>query len=249
MPSPADCQPDHPFLQYLVTVLAVYEQQPKTAPIARYDGPTDGYTADITRLLEGLVQRMYTAEDALRNLQVSQTETRETRHSATSADTLPSRPSSASLATSKTQIPFYNSQSSPAHIQFAGGSDSITDNNIPQAPSHQAALSSSLPIDPNPITPTTSDPDTSATDELSNLKAQVQGISNVCDALARGDLSQKITVTVQDAALVQVKDAINSTIDKLSRYSQELARVSWDVGVKGYVLHVIFAFVVVYLSK
>ncbi len=248
MSSPADCQPEHPFLQYLVTVLAVYEQQPKTAPIPRYDGATDGYTADITRLLEGLIQRMYTAEDALQNLQASQTETRET-HSATSADTLPSRPSSASFATSKTQTPFCNSQFSPAQIQFAGGGDLVTDNNIPQAPSHQAAPSISLPIDPNPITPGTSDPDTSATDELSNLKAQVQGISNVCYALARGDLSQKITVTVQDAALVQVKDAINSTIDKLSRYSQELARVSWDVGVKGYVFHVILAFVVVHHSQ
>ena len=52
----------------------------------------------------------------------------------------------------------------------------------------------------------------SAVDELSLLKDQVQDVARVCNAVARGDLSQKITVPVQGVVMVQLKDVINKMV-------------------------------------
>jgi len=52
----------------------------------------------------------------------------------------------------------------------------------------------------------------SAGEELRLLKAQVQDVARVCNAVARGDLSQKITVPVQGVVMVQLKDVINTMV-------------------------------------
>jgi len=52
----------------------------------------------------------------------------------------------------------------------------------------------------------------SAVEELRLLKAQVQDVARVCNAVARGDLSQKITVPVQGVVMVQLKDVINTMV-------------------------------------
>ena len=52
----------------------------------------------------------------------------------------------------------------------------------------------------------------SAVEELKLLKTQVQDVSRVCQAVARGDLSQKITVPVQGVVMVQLKDVINTMV-------------------------------------
>jgi hypothetical protein len=52
----------------------------------------------------------------------------------------------------------------------------------------------------------------SANEELQLLKAQVHDVARVCNAVARGDLSQKITVTVQGVVMVQLKDVINTMV-------------------------------------
>ena len=52
----------------------------------------------------------------------------------------------------------------------------------------------------------------SAVEELKLLKAQVQDVARVCNAVARGDLSQKITVPVQGVVMVQLKDVINTMV-------------------------------------
>ncbi|KAI0804596.1 hypothetical protein BC629DRAFT_1255010, partial [Irpex lacteus] len=62
----------HPFFQHLIAALSVYELYPRTAPIPRYEGPTDWYTVTITRSLEGIARRMFTAEDAMNTIQASQ---------------------------------------------------------------------------------------------------------------------------------------------------------------------------------
>lgn len=54
----------------------------------------------------------------------------------------------------------------------------------------------------------------SAVEELRLLKAQVQDVARVCNAVARGDLSQKITVPVQGVVMVQLKDVINTMVSK-----------------------------------
>ncbi len=66
----------------------------------------------------------------------------------------------------------------------------------------------------------------------SNLTAQVRSIAQVATAVARGDLSQKITVAAQGevAALVE---AINGMVDTLSAFAGEVTRVAREVGTEG----------------
>ncbi|ETW76839.1 hypothetical protein HETIRDRAFT_389878 [Heterobasidion irregulare TC 32-1] len=73
----------------------------------------------------------------------------------------------------------------------------------------------------------------SAVEELKLLKAQVQDVARVCNAVARGDLSQKITVPVQGVVMVQLKDVINTMVDKLGLFAREVTRVSQEVGTEG----------------
>ena len=65
-----------------------------------------------------------------------------------------------------------------------------------------------------------------------NLTSQVRGISDVTQAIARGDLSQKIEVHAQGEVLT-LKVTINNMVDQLNTFAQELKRVARDVGVDG----------------
>src|SRR5260370_21735297 len=66
----------------------------------------------------------------------------------------------------------------------------------------------------------------------SNLTAQVRSIAQVATAVARGDLSQKITVEAKGevAALAQT---INGMVDTLSAFAGEVTRVAREVGTEG----------------
>ena len=66
----------------------------------------------------------------------------------------------------------------------------------------------------------------------SNLTQQVRGISNVTEAIAHGDLSQKIEVHAQGEVL-KLKVTVNSMVDQLDTFARELRRVARDVGVNG----------------
>ena len=72
--------------------------------------------------------------------------------------------------------------------------------------------------------------------ELQLLKDQVQDVARVCNAVARGDLSQKITVPVQGVVMVQLKDVINTMVDKLGQFAKEVTCVSQEVSTEGSVL-------------
>ncbi|KAI9789592.1 MAG: histidine kinase osmosensor [Piccolia ochrophora] len=65
-----------------------------------------------------------------------------------------------------------------------------------------------------------------------NLTAQVRGISIVTQAIARGDMSQKIDVGAQGEVLL-LKDTINNMVDSLASFSSEVKRVAKTVGVDG----------------
>ena len=65
-----------------------------------------------------------------------------------------------------------------------------------------------------------------------NLTQQVRGISDVTQAIARGDLSQKIEVHAQGEVLT-LKVTINKMVDQLDTFARELKRVARDVGVDG----------------
>ncbi|KAL1958379.1 hypothetical protein VTO42DRAFT_4480 [Malbranchea cinnamomea] len=65
-----------------------------------------------------------------------------------------------------------------------------------------------------------------------NLTMQVRSISDVTQAIARGDLSKKIEVHAQGEILT-LKVTINDMVDRLANFAHELKRVARDVGVDG----------------
>src|SRR5256884_96095 len=66
----------------------------------------------------------------------------------------------------------------------------------------------------------------------SNLTNQVRNIAEVTTAVARGDLSRKITVRVK-GELLQLKQTINTMVDQLNGFGSEVTRVAREVGTEG----------------
>ncbi|MFO0919097.1 MAG: HAMP domain-containing protein [Planctomycetaceae bacterium] len=66
----------------------------------------------------------------------------------------------------------------------------------------------------------------------SNLTAQVRNIAGVTTAVARGDLSRKITVDVK-GEILELKETINTMVDQLNGFAAEVTRVAREVGTEG----------------
>ncbi len=66
----------------------------------------------------------------------------------------------------------------------------------------------------------------------SNLTGQVRNIAEVATAVARGDLSKKITVDVK-GEILELKDTINTMVDQLRAFASEVTRVAREVGTDG----------------
>src|SRR5207253_2378084 len=65
-----------------------------------------------------------------------------------------------------------------------------------------------------------------------NLTAQVRNIAKVTTAVAKGDLSQKITVDAK-GEILELKDTINTMVDTLRSFAAEVTRVAKEVGTEG----------------
>jgi signal transduction histidine kinase/HAMP domain-containing protein/DNA-binding response OmpR family regulator len=65
-----------------------------------------------------------------------------------------------------------------------------------------------------------------------NLTAQVRNIAEVTTAVARGDLSRKITVDVR-GEILELKNTINTMVDQLNAFAGEVTRVAREVGTEG----------------
>ena len=66
----------------------------------------------------------------------------------------------------------------------------------------------------------------------SNLTGQVRNIADVATAIAKGDLSRKITVDVK-GEILQLKNTINTMVDQLNAFASEVSRVAREVGTEG----------------
>src|SRR5216110_1974501 len=66
----------------------------------------------------------------------------------------------------------------------------------------------------------------------SNLTSQVRNIAAVTTAVANGDLSKKITVRVK-GEILELKNTINTMVDQLSSFADEVTRVAREVGTEG----------------
>ena len=65
-----------------------------------------------------------------------------------------------------------------------------------------------------------------------NLTTQVRNIAEVTTAVARGDLSRKITVDVK-GEILELKNTINTMVDQLNSFASEVTRVAREVGTEG----------------
>ncbi|WP_370464555.1 HAMP domain-containing protein [Streptomyces gougerotii] len=65
-----------------------------------------------------------------------------------------------------------------------------------------------------------------------NLTAQVRQIAQVATAIARGDLSQKIDVDAR-GEILELKNTLNTLVDQLSAFAEQVTRVSREVGTEG----------------
>jgi len=65
-----------------------------------------------------------------------------------------------------------------------------------------------------------------------NLTGQVRAIAEVTTAVARGDLSKKMTTDVRGEVL-ELKNTINTMVDQLNSFASEVARVAHEVGTEG----------------
>jgi HAMP domain-containing protein/signal transduction histidine kinase/CheY-like chemotaxis protein len=65
-----------------------------------------------------------------------------------------------------------------------------------------------------------------------NLTAQVRNIAEVTTAVAKGDLSRKITVDVR-GEILELKNTINTMVDQLNAFASEVTRVAREVGTEG----------------
>ncbi len=65
-----------------------------------------------------------------------------------------------------------------------------------------------------------------------NLTAQVRNIATVTTAVAKGDLSRKITVEAK-GEILELKNTINTMVDQLNSFSSEVTRVALEVGTEG----------------
>jgi len=66
----------------------------------------------------------------------------------------------------------------------------------------------------------------------SNLTSQVREIAQVTTAVAQGDLSQKITVDAR-GEILELKSTVNTMVDQLSSFADEVTRVAREVGTEG----------------
>ena len=65
-----------------------------------------------------------------------------------------------------------------------------------------------------------------------NLTGQVRNIAEVTTAVAKGDLSRKITVDVK-GEILELKNTINTMVDQLNSFGSEVTRVAREVGSEG----------------
>src|SRR5438093_10736577 len=65
-----------------------------------------------------------------------------------------------------------------------------------------------------------------------NLTSQVRNIAEVTTAVQQGDLSKKITVDVQ-GEILELKNTINTMVDQLNGFANEVTRVAREVGTEG----------------
>ena len=115
--------------------------------------------------------------------------------------------------------------STPRLNRLKASASSLPPFNVTTSLGTSSSSGTPLVVPPGPLSNTAFESDKSAVYELRLVKAQVSDVVRVCDAVAHGDLSHRITVPVQGAFMVQVRDVINRMVDKLVQFAKGVIRV------------------------
>ncbi|KAK0198025.1 two-component histidine kinase Le.nik1-like protein [Armillaria mellea] len=254
----ASYDPGDPFRSHLIALLSAYALGPGSLSLPKYSGPSDWQTDSILRTLSDFAGRMNRAEKALWSLGTDSKQV-----SAIKATTMTAPPTTASTRapaaltslnlddlSSNDSAPSFFHKNIPVHAADVSPAPPIAE--FVYCPTCSTRFTdsdlvkkmSSFGIKPSPNSPFIVAPSgplatvavesgLSAVEELKLLKDQVQDVARVCNAVANGDLSQKITVEVRGAVMVSLKDAINTMVEKLGKFAKEVTRVSQEVGTEG----------------
>lgn len=248
--------PEHPFVSYLVALLSIYELESNpnapTIPLPSYEGPRDFKTDIIERSLAKIVHRMHIAEEKLGTIHPrilrrdfeDDTEPDNKQFNPTSTARRPSQDvvvDPFDLAPQVSQLKEHKSVNPPNPMQIPLESvQHDSDPTIfhplrsPGGSSQPSPGESPLVVPPGPLSSAAFESRMTAIDELRLLKAQVSDIARVCNAVAHGDLTHRITVPVQGPLMVQLKDVVNTMVDKLEQFAKELTRVPLKFESEGY---------------
>ncbi|KAK0194850.1 hypothetical protein F5146DRAFT_1023091 [Armillaria mellea] len=240
-----------PFRQHLVALLSIYALGPSSAPLPKYDGPTNWETNSILRSLEEFSKRLFAAEHAHKLSGVRARE-KKTLPMTEACDVEPiskHRPSGLPsiglptpqghsllndtpiLSTPLVEVPIADTMQCPRCGVWT--TDSETIHRISSSSIHIPPGSPSVVASGGPLDTAARVSGMSAVEELKLLKDQVQDVARVCNAVANGDLSQKITVDVRGEVMIKLKDAINTMVERLGQFAKEVTRVSQEVGTEG----------------
>lgn len=205
------------FLSHLVALLSVYTVGPATSPTPRYFGASTWQTDSILRSVSDLAKRMTTAEAAL--------------------NWAPGNPAHPSKKPMSPRFPL----AAPISRAAAPASIDMPHEHIcPQCGTRVGGtpeIVATLPASPlvvasdGPLATAAVESGLSAVEELKLLKAQVEDVARVCNAVANGDLSVQITVEVHSVVMNKLKDAIN-TMARRSSYMQDANFMSVLLGRK-----------------
>lgn len=237
----ASYDPGDPFRSHLIALLSAYALGPGSLSLPKYTGPSDWQTDSILHTLSDFAGRMNRAEKALWSLgtdskQVSAIKATTMAAPPTTTSTrAPAAPTSINLddLSSSDSAPSFFHKNIPVHTADVSSASPVaefvycptcstrfTDSDLVKRMSLfgiKPSPNSPLIVTPSgPLATVAVESGLSAVEELKLLKDQVQDVARVCNAVANGDLSQKITVEVRGAVMVSLKDAINTMVRALS---------------------------------
>ncbi|KAJ7714307.1 hypothetical protein B0H14DRAFT_3901808 [Mycena olivaceomarginata] len=220
-PPPAD-----PFKDHLLAVLSLHDApRAAAAPIPRYSGPRDWQTDAILRKIEALMKRAPSPA----------AKTNGASHSPTPTPPAASNKAQSTPTPTLASLPAVNGYSRSASPDSEAGP--LTCPQCGHRPLHfpgiDYAESPGVVPTGGALANAATQGGMDALEELRLLKDQVRDVSRVCNAVATGDLTQKITVPVQGDLMVQLKKVINTMVDNLGHFATEVTRVSRDVGTEG----------------
>jgi hypothetical protein len=200
------------FNTHLIALLSVYELGPSSRPLPEYNGPANWQTDAILRSLAALAHRAYAAEETLASIKAE-----DTYENAIKPD-VQNRRSLSSCSDSSDYVVVGKSPPMLVSSDFTSTSAKYVSSDIGGLDDNESGVLSLDCEDTfdglvGPLQAATPfKNEMSSLEELRLLKAQVSDIARVCNAVAKGDLGQMVTVPVQGVVMRELNEIVNTMV-------------------------------------